>query len=200
MRWLMNTIYGIENRAFCCLWIWPHTSLLTSASRLTSDNFWLASFFTSVFLLSVSKEEALPIFASVHCKDKLPKIWNKYSQKRNIGVSDPISTFMCLWANYIFPWWVCLFCWRKYVDRSWECRNRYRQMNVEIEDEAAQFPEKEYINGITVAVLLWHLRYTRLRIFLAPILNFVIFCDFCKKHFWIRPLLGEIQLFRVVWD
>ncbi len=30
---------------------------------------------------------------------------------------------MCLWANYIFPRWVCLFCWRKYVDRSWEYTN-----------------------------------------------------------------------------
>jgi hypothetical protein len=63
-------------------------------------------------------------FYLLHCKDKMPKIWNKYSQKRIIGVSVPISTFMCLWAHYIYPRWVCLFCWRKYVDRSWEYINR----------------------------------------------------------------------------
>ncbi len=59
-----------------------------------------------------------------NCKDKMPKIWNKYSQKRSIGASVPISTFICLWANFIFPRWVCLFCWRKYVDWSWEYINR----------------------------------------------------------------------------
>jgi hypothetical protein len=56
----------------------------------------------------------------LHCKEKMPNIWNKCSKKRNIGALVPISTFMCLWANYIFPRWVCLFCWRNYVDRSWE--------------------------------------------------------------------------------
>ncbi len=56
----------------------------------------------------------------VHCKDKIPKFRNKYYQKRNIGVLVPISTFMRLWAIYIFPRSVCLFCWRKYLDRSWD--------------------------------------------------------------------------------
>ncbi len=31
---------------------------------------------------------------------------------------------MCLWAIYIFPRSICLFCCRKYVDRSWEYINR----------------------------------------------------------------------------
>ncbi len=60
--------------------------------------------------------------STVHCKDKMPKFRNKYSQKRNIGVSVPISTFMRLWVIYIFPQSVWLFCWRKYV--SWEYINR----------------------------------------------------------------------------
>jgi hypothetical protein len=59
-----------------------------------------------------------------HCKDKIPKFRNKYSQKRNIGVSFPISNFMPLWEIYIFPRSVCLFCWRKYVDRSCDYINR----------------------------------------------------------------------------
>ncbi len=63
-------------------------------------------------------------FRPLPCKDKMPKIWNKYSEKRNIGASVPIFTVMCLWAKYIFPQWVCLFCWMKYVDWSWEYINR----------------------------------------------------------------------------
>ncbi len=67
--------------------------------------------------LSLSRSRA-------HCKDKIPKFRNNYSHKRNIGVSVPSSTFMRLWAIYIFPRSVSLFCWRKYVDRSWVYINR----------------------------------------------------------------------------
>ncbi len=57
-------------------------------------------------------------------KTKYRTFRNKYSQKKNIRVSVPISTFMRLWVIYIFPRSVCLFCWRKYVDRSWDYINR----------------------------------------------------------------------------
>ncbi len=43
----------------------------------------------------------------------MPKICNKYSQKKNCAALVPISTFTCLWAIYIFPRSVCLFYCRK---------------------------------------------------------------------------------------
>jgi hypothetical protein len=42
----------------------------------------------------------------------------KHSQIRNCT-----ATVMCLWAIYIFPPSICLFCCRKYVDRSREYIN-----------------------------------------------------------------------------
>jgi hypothetical protein len=40
----------------------------------------------------------------------------------------------------------------KYVDPSWEYKNRSQTHECGIGTEATQFPEKEYINGIFVAV------------------------------------------------
>ncbi len=60
-------------------------------------------------------------YTAVRCKDTLPKIWNKNSQKRP---QSPISTFTCLWAiYYIQTIGLPILPARKYVDRSWEYIN-----------------------------------------------------------------------------
>ncbi len=46
-----------------------------------------------------------------------------FQEKEYRGLSS-IFTFMRLWALYIFSRSVSLFCWRKYVDRSWDYINR----------------------------------------------------------------------------
>ncbi len=67
-------------------------------------------------------------------------------------IPSRISAFMCLWAISIFPPSICLFCFRKYVDQSWEYINRSQTHQCGNGIEAPKFPEKEYIKGIFVAV------------------------------------------------
>ncbi len=50
---------------------------------------------------------------TLHCKDTIQKIRNKYSQKRNCTTPVPIHAFVFLWVIYIFPQSVCLFCCKK---------------------------------------------------------------------------------------
>ncbi len=117
-------IFGSVPRFFAVVFfIWLHPSLRSACVSRLSVLYNIVYIVypvrqTEEMLRERDKEDAM------HCKGKMPKIWNKYSQKKNIGASVPISTFMCLWANYIFPRLVYLFCWRKYVDPSWEYINR----------------------------------------------------------------------------
>ncbi len=90
--------------------------------------------------------------ALAYCKERIPKLRNKYSQKRNCAGTVLISTFMCLWAIYIFPPSICQFCCRKYVDRSWEYKNRSQTHECGNWDWSWAVPRKRYINGIFLAV------------------------------------------------
>jgi hypothetical protein len=100
----------------CCLMVGCHLFRSHVAVKLYSI-FWSVWSTTSSF-------PRHPSYFQVHCNDKIPKFRNKYSQKRNIRASVPISTFMRLLVIYIFPRLVCLLCWRKYVDRSGDYINR----------------------------------------------------------------------------
>ncbi len=86
---------------------------------------------------------------TLHCKDKIPKFRNKYSQKRNIGVSVPISTFMRLWAIYIFPRSVSL-CRRKYVEPILGLYKSLTDTWMLKLGLSRAIPRKEYIKGISL--------------------------------------------------
>ncbi len=56
---------------------------------------------------------------------------------------SPISTFICLLGIYIFPWKICQFCCRKYVNRSWEYINRSQTHECGNWDWGRAIPRKE---------------------------------------------------------
>ncbi len=86
----------------------------------------------------------------LHCKEPIPKIRNKYAQKRNCANLHIHVSVSNLYT--VFPRSLCLFCSRKYVADPGNIKIAHRHLNVKLRTKAAQFLEKEYINGIYVAM------------------------------------------------
>jgi hypothetical protein len=95
------------------------------------------------------------VFESVNTLYTAKKIRFIYTQKWNCAASFPVSTFMYLWAIYIFPGSVYLFCCRKI--RNIGIAHIY--MNVGIRNEAVQFHLWEYwfqmFSTVSLQCLSW---------------------------------------------
>ncbi len=81
--------------------------------------------------------------------------WNCYFQYGIImfSLSQFLHSYICMWEICVyFQDWSAHSAAGKYVTDLGNIKVPHRHMNVEIGTEAAQFPEKEYINGIFVAV------------------------------------------------
>ncbi len=75
---------------------------------------------TTVVLLGLLFVYSLILFRFRHtAKTKYRNFETNIPRIGIFGSQSQISTFMRLWVIYIFLWSACLFCWRKYVDRSW---------------------------------------------------------------------------------
>ena len=94
-------------------------------------------------------ESNIDVWFPFKCSQK----WICYFQNRIIMFCLPDLTLIYLWEIYIFPGSVCIFCCREICGPILgKYTNRSQHLNVEIGTEAAQFPEKEYITGIFLAV------------------------------------------------
>ncbi len=75
-------------------------------------------------LTEVSPNVFLTRYVPCTAKTKCRKYETNIPRK---GISGSQSQFphsrVCEQITYVFPRWVCLFCWRKYVDRSWKYIN-----------------------------------------------------------------------------
>ena len=121
-------IYSHDGSAFSaggnmyCLYLkcWTFNNFLTAATKHQLSN----CNFSVYYMFLISTSGGSPFLDLTALQRQNAENLKQIFPEKEYRASVPISTFMCLWVNYIFPWWVFLFCWRKYVDWSWEYINR----------------------------------------------------------------------------
>ncbi len=157
--------------------------------------FWKIKCFLVILKLSCCTANEGPVriqmSGSYLCIPNNETVEPPYFQNRITMLYCPIPTLIYLWEIYIFLGCVCLFCCGQICELILGIYKSltYRHMNVEIGTEAAQFPEKESINGMFVAVCSKYL-FSSLRCTLVVSYDMISvdyhFCLWLAK----KPILG----------
>jgi hypothetical protein len=91
---------------------------------------------------------------TVHCKETMPKIRNKYSSEKELrGLSANFHIHVSVSDLYIYTIGLPILLKENMWTRPGNIQIAHRLMNVEIEtEETVQFLFWDYINGIFIAV------------------------------------------------
>jgi hypothetical protein len=119
----------------------------------------------------------------IQCKDTIPKIRNKYSQKRNCEASVTISTLMYLWGIYTYIPTIglpILLQENMWTQNLWEYINQ------------SQTPECGYWDwGHAIYFLGIHKWDFRCSVHTEPDIDYFVF--FLDTFFWFRVLLSSLK-------